>query len=241
MDADRFNALQVRTLGWNGQIPMLDLYYLIKRLSENGPGLQLSQVCTSAHSVFTHKHCTALNCALHIFGTYTFACCMDGITFLCECLCHTFVNRYIHSSLTKTRRLANKVPCSSAFVLLSARAAGVSLQKMSTPFMHHMPAKLQKYWPDMWKVMTFSWQQATTMPTGLHAEFIQHGIDAVTIETYMQPSQVMYCCVCKCEGVPSYPGTHSFWSTCQVLHARSALPIGCVWCITSYCLVVQHR
>lgn len=45
MDADRFNALQVKTLGWNGQLPMLDLYYLIKRLSENGPGLQLSQVC----------------------------------------------------------------------------------------------------------------------------------------------------------------------------------------------------
>lgn len=45
MDSDRFNALQVRTLGWNGQLPMLDLYYLIKRLSESGPGLQLSQVC----------------------------------------------------------------------------------------------------------------------------------------------------------------------------------------------------
>ncbi|KAL3149618.1 Glycosylphosphatidylinositol anchor attachment 1 protein [Trebouxia sp. C0010 RCD-2024] len=104
MDADRFNALQVRTLGWNGQLPMLDLYYLIKRLSENGPGLQLSQ-------------------------------------------------------------------------------------KMDTPFMDRMPAKLRKYWPDMWKVMTFSWQQATTMPTGLHAEFIQHGVDAVTLETYMQPIQ----------------------------------------------------
>lgn len=44
MDSDRFNALQVRTLGWSGQLPMLDLYYLIKRLSESGPGLQLSQV-----------------------------------------------------------------------------------------------------------------------------------------------------------------------------------------------------
>ena len=44
MNSDRFNALQVRTLGWNGQLPMLDLYYLIKRLSESGPGLQLSQV-----------------------------------------------------------------------------------------------------------------------------------------------------------------------------------------------------
>lgn len=45
MDSDRFNAIQVRTLGWNGQLPMLDLYYLIKRLSESGPGLHLSQVC----------------------------------------------------------------------------------------------------------------------------------------------------------------------------------------------------
>lgn len=62
---------------------------------------------------------------------------------------------------------------------------------MDTPFMDRMPAKLRKYWPDMWKVMTFSWQQATTMPTGLHAEFIQHGVDAVTLETYMQPIQVI--------------------------------------------------
>lgn len=53
-----------------------------------------------------------------------------------------------------------------------------------------IPAKLQHYWPDMWQVMAFSWQQATTVPTGLHAEFIRHGIDAVTVETYMQPSAV---------------------------------------------------
>ena len=67
-----------------------------------------------------------------------------------------------------------------------------SLQKMDTPFMGRIPAKLQHYWPDMWQVMAFSWQQATTMPTGLHAEFIRQGIDAVTIETYMQPSAVSF-------------------------------------------------
>lgn len=42
----------------------------------------------------------------------------------------------------------------------------------------------------MWQVMAFSWQQATTMSTGIHAEFIRHGVDAVTIETYMQPRGV---------------------------------------------------
>lgn len=65
-----------------------------------------------------------------------------------------------------------------------------SLQKTGTPFMERIPAKLQQYWPDMWQVIAFSWQQAMTMPTGVHAEFIRHGIDAVTIETYMQPSTV---------------------------------------------------
>ena len=50
MNSDKFNALQVKTLGWNGQLPMLDLYFLIKRLTENGPGLQLSQA-SNLHSV----------------------------------------------------------------------------------------------------------------------------------------------------------------------------------------------
>ena len=67
-----------------------------------------------------------------------------------------------------------------------------SLQKVDTPLMDLVPAKLQHYWPDMWQVMALSWQQATTMPTGLHAEFTRHGIDAVTIETYMQPSAVSF-------------------------------------------------
>ncbi len=44
MGSDKFNTLQVNTVGWNGQLPMLDLYYLVKRLTENGPGLTLSQV-----------------------------------------------------------------------------------------------------------------------------------------------------------------------------------------------------
>lgn len=81
------------------------------------------------------------------------------------------------------------------------------MQKLETPFMDRIPAKLRQYWPDMWKVMTFSWQQATTMPTGLHAEFIQHGVDAVTIETYMQPIEVIFFAVyIKWKAVYSWPG-----------------------------------
>lgn len=44
MSNNTFNALHVDTTGWNGQLPMLDLYYLVKRLTENGPALTLSQV-----------------------------------------------------------------------------------------------------------------------------------------------------------------------------------------------------
>ncbi|KAA6418424.1 MAG: hypothetical protein FRX49_11584, partial [Trebouxia sp. A1-2] len=43
MSNNTFNALHVDTTGWNGQLPMLDLYYLVKRLTENGPALTLSQ------------------------------------------------------------------------------------------------------------------------------------------------------------------------------------------------------
>lgn len=64
MDSDRFNALQVRTLGWNGQLPMLDLYYLIKRLSESGPGLQLSQV----------RMCIAHTCLSYFAANFSSAC-----------------------------------------------------------------------------------------------------------------------------------------------------------------------
>ena len=45
MGTARFNTLQVSTVGWNGQMPMLDLFYLVRRLAEVGPGLALSQVC----------------------------------------------------------------------------------------------------------------------------------------------------------------------------------------------------
>ena len=47
MSNDTFNALHVDTIGWNGQLPMLDLYYLVKRLTENGLGLTLSQVIST--------------------------------------------------------------------------------------------------------------------------------------------------------------------------------------------------
>ena len=44
MAEEQFNSLQVKTVSWNGQLPMLDLFYLVKHLAESGPGLQLSQV-----------------------------------------------------------------------------------------------------------------------------------------------------------------------------------------------------
>ncbi|DBA88721.1 TPA: hypothetical protein ACH3X1_004146 [Trebouxia sp. C0004] len=43
MSNNTFNTLHVDTTGWNGQLPMLDLYYVVKRLTENGPGFTLSQ------------------------------------------------------------------------------------------------------------------------------------------------------------------------------------------------------
>ena len=39
-----FNALRLQVVGWNGQLPQLDLYFLVKRLAEMGSGLQVTQV-----------------------------------------------------------------------------------------------------------------------------------------------------------------------------------------------------
>ena len=54
MSNNTFNTLHVDTTGWNGQLPMLDLYYLVKRLTENGPALTLSQVANIAMMWITH-------------------------------------------------------------------------------------------------------------------------------------------------------------------------------------------
>jgi len=55
MSNNTFNSLHVDTTGWNGQLPMLDLYYLVKRLTENGPALTLSQVVNIAMMFITHS------------------------------------------------------------------------------------------------------------------------------------------------------------------------------------------
>ena len=44
MDSDRFNTLHLESVGWNGRMPMLDLFYLVRRLADIGPGLELSHV-----------------------------------------------------------------------------------------------------------------------------------------------------------------------------------------------------
>lgn len=45
MQSASFNALSLEVIGWNGQVPQLDLYFLVKRLAEISSGLQVAQVC----------------------------------------------------------------------------------------------------------------------------------------------------------------------------------------------------
>ena len=61
MSNNTFNTLHVDTTGWNGQLPMLDLYYLVKRLTENGPALTLSQVTNITMMLITHAFIRLLN------------------------------------------------------------------------------------------------------------------------------------------------------------------------------------
>ena len=44
MQSPTFNALNLEVIGWNGQVPQLDLYYLVKRLAEIGSGLHFAEV-----------------------------------------------------------------------------------------------------------------------------------------------------------------------------------------------------
>lgn len=116
------------------------------------------------------------------------------------------------------------IPCTQICKLVTpgfrlAQRWSSCLQKLDTPFKERIPAKLQHYWPNMWKVMSLSWQQATTMPTGIHAEFIKHGVDAVTIETYMQPSEV------SCKQLPCSPLVFNWW--CWATHSRACDPDFC--------------
>lgn len=58
------------------------------------------------------------------------------------------------------------------------------------PFVQLMPQNLHAYWVDLWQMLCFSWQQATALPSGVHAEFAKYGVDAVTIQTYLHPHKV---------------------------------------------------
>ena len=69
------------------------------------------------------------------------------------------------------------------------------MQVEAAPFTQHIPHQFHAYWLDLWRTLRFSWQQAIGTPTGLHAEFAQYGIDAVTIQASLEPSQVTSCCV----------------------------------------------
>lgn len=51
MPSASFNALNLEVVGWNGQVPQLDLYYLIKSLAETGSGLQLAEVGDANHAL----------------------------------------------------------------------------------------------------------------------------------------------------------------------------------------------
>lgn len=57
----------------------------------------------------------------------------------------------------------------------------------------HVPSKMHSYSNALLALTRFSWQQATRQPTGLHAVFMSHGIDAVTIQAVHDPLQVMPC------------------------------------------------
>jgi len=75
MSNNTFNTLHVDTTGWNGQLPMLDLYYLVKRLTENGPALTLSQVANIAMMLITHTFIRLLNFSRsNLICTVHFAC-----------------------------------------------------------------------------------------------------------------------------------------------------------------------
>ncbi len=78
MSNNTFNTLHVDTTGWNGQLSMLDLYYLVKRLTENGPALTLSQVANIAMMLNTHAFIRLLNFSQEQFDLH-FALCLQDV------------------------------------------------------------------------------------------------------------------------------------------------------------------
>lgn len=80
----------------------------------------------------------------------------------------------------------------SLFILLHACciAGHLCLQSLEAPGMSLVPKRFHHYWIDLWRAISFSWQQAIAVPTGIHAEFAQYGIDAISIHTLMQPFEV---------------------------------------------------
>ena len=104
MNNNKFNALQVKTLGWNGQLPMLDLYFLIKRLTENGPGLQLSQAGTlhsanERHGPKAQKRCHNL----HVQSDNCLSCCFHQLSW--SLILHTC---FLSVSCTQCCHIDNK-------------------------------------------------------------------------------------------------------------------------------------
>lgn len=64
------------------------------------------------------------------------------------------------------------------------------MQGSKVSWLQHVPRKMRSYVEALTAMTRFSWQQATRLPTGLHAEFMRHGIDALTIKPVQDPHQV---------------------------------------------------
>lgn len=64
------------------------------------------------------------------------------------------------------------------------------MQAASPGWTQQLPPKMQSYMHALSSLTSFSWQQATRQPNGIHAEFLRHGIDSLTIQAVHDPHQV---------------------------------------------------
>ena len=64
------------------------------------------------------------------------------------------------------------------------------MQAAPPAWIRQLPSQMHSYMHALLSLTAFSWQQATRQPSGIHAEFLRHGIDSLTIHAVQDPRQV---------------------------------------------------
>ena len=96
------------------------------------------------------------------------------------------------------------------------------VQAADPRWLEHVPSKLHSYSRALLALLRFSWQQATRQPTGMHADFITYGIDALTIRAIHDPQQV------KPLPIDSIQNSYLIMKTVVCAVAKVLPPIACM-------------